>query len=117
MPNRILVMPRPNEKQHLALTEKHRYVGYGGARGGGKSWFVRWKATLLCLHYPGIKVLITRRTYKEQFPSISLPPTYSVTASMQLIVLVSAMQVTSMEDLPILPRAYSKPEWQLLRVV
>ena len=35
MPNRMLVMPRPNEKQHLALTEKHRYVGYGGARGGG----------------------------------------------------------------------------------
>ena len=67
MPNRMLVMPRPNEKQHLALTEKHRYVGYGGARGGGKSWFVRWKATLLCLHYPGIKVLITRRTYKELF--------------------------------------------------
>lgn len=55
----------PNEKQLLAFQEKHRYVGYGGARGGGKSWFVRWKAILLCLHYPGIKVLITRRTYKE----------------------------------------------------
>ena len=60
-------MPRPNEKQALAFREKHRYVGYGGARGGGKSWFVRWKATLLCLRYPGIKVLITRRTYKELF--------------------------------------------------
>ena len=57
----------PNEKQLLAFREKHRYVGYGGARGGGKSWFVRWKATLLCLHYPGIKILITRRTYKELF--------------------------------------------------
>ena len=55
----------PNPKQALALREKHRYVGYGGARGGGKSWFVRWKAVLLCLRYPGIKVLITRRTYKE----------------------------------------------------
>ena len=63
MPNKVLVMPRPNEKQLLALRERHRYVGYGGARGGGKSWFVRWKAILLCLHYPGIKVLITRRTY------------------------------------------------------
>ena len=67
MPNSVLIMPRPNEKQRLALTEKHRYVGYGGARGGGKSWFVRWKAILLCLHYPGIKVLITRKTYKELF--------------------------------------------------
>lgn len=60
-----IVMPAPNEKQRLALKDTHRYVGYGGARGGGKSWFVRWKATLLCLRYPGIKVLITRRTYKE----------------------------------------------------
>lgn len=55
----------PNEKQLLAFQEKHRYVGYGGARGGGKSWFVRWKAILLCLRYKGIKVLITRKTYKE----------------------------------------------------
>ncbi len=58
-------MPRPNEKQCLALSDKHRYVAYGGARGGGKSWFVRWKAVLLCARYPGIKILITRRTYKE----------------------------------------------------
>ena len=66
MANEItLRMPSPNAKQHLALKEKHRYVGYGGARGGGKSWFVRWKATLLCLNYPGIKVLITRKTYRE----------------------------------------------------
>ena len=60
-----LWMPKPNEKQRLALQERHRYVGYGGARGGGKSWFVRWKAVLLCLNYPGIKVLITRKTYRE----------------------------------------------------
>lgn len=60
-----LCMPKPNEKQALALADQHRYVGYGGARGGGKSWFVRWKATLLCLNHPGIKVLITRRTLRE----------------------------------------------------
>ncbi len=62
-----LRMPRPNPKQHQALLERHRYVGYGGARGGGKSWFVRWKAVLLCLRYPGIKILITRRTYRELY--------------------------------------------------
>lgn len=62
-----LAMPAPNEKQLLAFEDDHRYVGYGGARGGGKSWFVRWKSTLLCLHYKGIKVLITRKTYKELF--------------------------------------------------
>ena len=60
-----LRMPAPNPKQVLALKDKHRYVGYGGARGGGKSWFVRWKAALMCLTYPGIKVLITRKTYRE----------------------------------------------------
>ena len=60
-----LVMPRPNAKQDLAFRETRRQVAYGGARGGGKSWFVRWKATLLCFNYPGIKILITRRTYKE----------------------------------------------------
>ena len=42
-----------------------RYVAYGGARGGGKSWFVRWKAILLCLFFAGIKILITRKTYRE----------------------------------------------------
>ena len=60
-----LIMPQPNPKQVLALKDRHRYVGYGGARGGGKSWFVRWKAILLALKYPGIKILITRKTYRE----------------------------------------------------
>lgn len=40
-------------------------VGFGGSRGGGKSWAVRTKAKLLCAYYPGIKTLIVRRTYKE----------------------------------------------------
>ena len=67
MASKRLAMPTPNQKQDAAFREKHRYVGYGGARGGGKSWFVRWKAVLLCLRYPGIKVLITRKTYRELF--------------------------------------------------
>ena len=65
MSSKVIKMPKPNEKQDLALRETHRYVGYGGARGGGKSWFVRWKAVLLCLNYAGIKVLITRKTFRE----------------------------------------------------
>lgn len=35
------------------------------ARGGGKSWAVRTKAKLLALKYPGIRILIVRRTYPE----------------------------------------------------
>lgn len=60
-----ITMDTPNSKQLQALKDTHRYVAYGGARGGGKSWFVRWKAVLLCARYPGIKVLITRKTYRE----------------------------------------------------
>ena len=55
----------PNEKQKLFLTASCKHIGFGGARGGGKSWCVRVKAVLLCLRYAGIKVLIIRRTYPE----------------------------------------------------
>ena len=60
-----LCLPEPSEKQKLFLTDRHKYVGYGGARGGGKSWAVRVKAVLLCLRYAGIKVMIVRKTYPE----------------------------------------------------
>ena len=36
-----------NEKQKLFFKSKKRFVGYGGARGGGKSWSVDRKAILL----------------------------------------------------------------------
>ena len=60
-----LRLPEPSEKQKQFLRDRHKYVGYGGARGGGKSWAVRVKAVLLCLRYPGIKVMIVRKTYPE----------------------------------------------------
>ena len=52
----------PNQKQRQFFLAKERYVGYGGARGGGKSWAVRVKALLLALRYPGIRILLVRRT-------------------------------------------------------
>ena len=61
----VLQLGAPNEKQKLFLSAKAKNVGYGGARGGGKSWAVRAKAKLLALRYPGIRILIVRRTYKE----------------------------------------------------
>ena len=47
------------------MRAKEKYVAYGGARGGGKSWAVRTKALLLAGAYPGIKMLIVRRSYPE----------------------------------------------------
>ena len=55
----------PSEKQKLFLLSEHTYTAFGGARGGGKSWAVRTKAILLALNYPGIKLMIVRRTYSE----------------------------------------------------
>ena len=55
----------PSEKQRLFLADRHKYIAYGGARGGGKSWAVRTKAVLLALRYEGIRIGIVRRTYPE----------------------------------------------------
>lgn len=60
-----LRIPTPSEKQKLFFSDKHPYIAYGGARGGGKSWAVRVKAILLALRYPGIIIMIIRRSYPE----------------------------------------------------
>lgn len=58
-------LPSPSPKQKRFLRAKRKYVCFGGARGGGKSWAVRVKALKLALKYPGIKIMIVRRTYPE----------------------------------------------------
>ena len=60
-----LTISPPSEKQKLFLKAKTKHVGFGGARGGGKSWSVRTKAKLLALAFAGIRILIVRRTYPE----------------------------------------------------
>ena len=60
-----LTLPEPSETQKRFLTDRHKYVAFGGARGGGKSWAIRTKAILMALRYPGIRQLIIRRTYPE----------------------------------------------------
>lgn len=63
--SKTLVMGLPNEKQKLFFKSKHKYTAYGGARGGGKSWAMRNKFVLLGFNYPGIQMLLLRRTYPE----------------------------------------------------
>jgi phage terminase large subunit len=63
----------PNPKQKKFLSSTCRYTAYGGARGGGKSWAVRAKGSAGALNYPGIKILMLRRTYPELESTIISP--------------------------------------------
>lgn len=56
-----------SDKQIRFFKCKKRFVAYGGARGGGKSWSIRYKSTLLAMKYPGIKIIILRRTYPDLY--------------------------------------------------
>lgn len=56
---------RANPKQARFFESRTLYTAYGGARGGGKSWAVRVKAVGGAMKWPGIRILIVRRTYPE----------------------------------------------------
>jgi hypothetical protein len=60
-----LNIPPPNPKQQQFFLARARYIAYGGARAGGKSWAMRVKFVLLCLRYAGIQILLLRRTLPE----------------------------------------------------
>ena len=62
---RVIRIQPPSRTQRAFLRDRHRYVAFGGARGGGKSWAVRTKALLLAAAYPGIRMLLVRRTRAE----------------------------------------------------
>ncbi len=68
-----LQIPAPSERQRLFFEATEKYVAFGGARGGGKSFAVRVKAVLLALAHPGIKCMIVRRTYPELRENHILP--------------------------------------------
>lgn len=55
----------PNPKQQLFFEADNRFIGYGGARGGGKSWALRTKFMLLAFNYPGLRLLLLRKTLPE----------------------------------------------------
>lgn len=64
---------RPNAKQMEFFRAKARFVAYGGARGGGKSWSIRQKARLLAIRWAGIRILILRHTFPELRENHILP--------------------------------------------
>lgn len=62
---KVILGQTPNPKQMLFFKSRARHTAYGGARGGGKSWAMRTKFVLLALRYPGLKILLLRRTLAE----------------------------------------------------
>ena len=60
-----LDLGRLTPKQSQFCRSRTLYTAYGGARGGGKTHAVRIKAVGGALRYPGIRILIVRRTYPE----------------------------------------------------
>jgi len=65
------IQPYPKQERFFMSTK--RYIAYGGARGGGKSWAARIKAVLLALNYSGIQILLLRRTLTELRENHVLP--------------------------------------------
>ena len=64
---RLAFLPLPKQVDALeaAVSGRYRWILFGGARGGGKSMFLRWFAYTLCLRYPDFQVVLLRRTYTE----------------------------------------------------
>ena len=63
--NEITVRGIPNERQREFFSSRARFIAYGGARGGGKSWALRRKLIAMCLRYDGLTCLLIRRTLPE----------------------------------------------------
>ena len=63
----------PNPKQEQFFLASARHIAYGGARGGGKSWAMRRKFVLLAFRYPGLRLLLLRRTLPELNENHLLP--------------------------------------------
>lgn len=68
-----LVLLRPQPKQKEFMQAHAKYIAFGGARGGGKSTAVREKAKRLALRWPGIRMLLIRKTYRDLVENHVIP--------------------------------------------
>lgn len=57
--------PQPKQTQALLTLSKYPVLFYGGAKGGGKSWLIRYWMVLRRLKYPETNGVIIRKTYAE----------------------------------------------------
>lgn len=61
----VLDLGEANPKQELFYQSRTLYTAYGGAKGGGKTHAIRTKAVGGAIQWPGIRILIVRRSYPE----------------------------------------------------
>ena len=69
----VMTLGTPNPRQREFLACEKKYVAFGGARGGGKSWAGRRKCIMLGMRYDGLKILLLRRTLPELRENHILP--------------------------------------------
>jgi phage terminase large subunit len=55
----------PKQEELYNAVGKYRYIYYGGARGGGKTYGCCAVAVRMALRYPGINIVIIRQTVEE----------------------------------------------------
>lgn len=65
--NVVIDVSTASAKQCEFFSAQERFIAYGGARGGGKSWALRKKLPMMCLKYSGLTVLLLRRTYSDLY--------------------------------------------------
>lgn len=66
MPGDITIdISSANPKQISFFKSRKRFVGYGGARGGGKSWGIRYKIILMALKFAEIKIFLLGSNYRD----------------------------------------------------
>lgn len=61
---KLLYIAQPGPQEEL-MTSAAEEVLYGGAAGGGKSYGLRMFLVNYCLQYPGARVVLFRRTFRE----------------------------------------------------
>ena len=85
----------PNPRQQEFFEAEGVHIAYGGARAGGKSFAMRRKFVMLAMRYPGLKLILFRRTLplERRAPGSFRAPGYPVVQV--LFVLIAAAVVAS----------------------
>lgn len=55
----------PRQLEAKQFIGKGKWIFFGGARGGGKTWFALAMAVLVALQFSGIRIVIIRKSYPE----------------------------------------------------